>query len=164
MACLIFGIIWLYAIWRDYDCLWPMLPHFCHRMALCCVAQALLPLARVNSSLLSYMAVPVWREYHCLWAGLVHLCHRVAVLHMARVALPLARVNVSLSSYGCTPYGASIVAFGLGHLIFAIVWLKVFWPEHYCLWPGLPPLCNRMVVLRMAQIFLPVAWATSSSP
>ena len=35
--------------------------------------------------------------------------------------MPLDRVISSLLSYGCLPCGASIVAFGLGYLIFGIV-------------------------------------------
>ena len=50
---------------------------------------------------------------------------------MARVSLPLARVSSSLLSYGYTLYGASIIAFGLGHLIFVIVWPYAAWREYY---------------------------------
>ena len=74
----------------------------------------------------------------------------MAVRRMARVLLPLARVNASVLSYGFTPYGASIIAFGLVDLIFANVWLHVVWREYYCLWPGLPLLCYGMAVRRMA--------------
>ena len=106
----IFAIIWLYAVWRDYDCLWPMLPHFCHHMALRRLAQALLPLAWDNSFLLScgctrmarvlvslawvYLIFAIvwlyvrWREHYCLWPGLIHLCDHMAVPRKARVLLP----------------------------------------------------------------------------
>ena len=106
----------------------------------------------------------VWRMCYCLLPGLPHLCHRMDVRRMARVLLPLAWFDSSLLSYGCTLYGVSIIAFGLGHLIFAIVclyvvgreyyclwpglihfviiWAYAVWREHYCLWPGLPHLCH----------------------
>ena len=69
----------------------------------------------------------VWREYHCLWPGVSQLCHCMAVRRTARVLLPLAWINSPLLSYGCTSYGASIIALGLGYLIYAIVWLYVVW-------------------------------------
>ena len=47
----------------------------------------------------------------------------MAVIRMVPALLPLAWLNSSLLSYGCTQYGASIIAFGLRYLIFAIVWL-----------------------------------------
>ena len=99
----------------------------------------------------------VWREYCCLWPGLTHLCYCMAVRCMARVLLPSSWVNSSLLSYGCTPYGASIHAFSLGYLIFAIVWLYAVWREYYCLWPGLPHLCHRMAARHMVRVLLPVA-------
>ena len=92
----------------------------------------------------------VWRRYSCFWPVLPHLCHRVAVRRMAQVLLPLAWVDSSLSAYGRTLYGASIIAFGLGHLIFAIVSLYMVWREYYCLWPLLIHLCSYMAVRRMA--------------
>ena len=129
--------VWLYAEWGDYGCLWPMLPHLFHRMALRRTARALLRLAWVSSSLiviiwlypygesiiafgLGYLIFAIvwlyviWREHYCFWPGLIHLCYHVAVPHMARVLLPLAWATSSLPSYGCTSYGASIIAFGLG--------------------------------------------------
>ena len=84
----------------------------------------------------------------------------MAVRCMARVLLPLARVNASVFSYGCTPYGASIIASGLGDLIF-VVWLHVVWREYYCLSPGLPLLCYGMAVRRMERVLLPLAWVNS---
>ena len=126
--------------------------------------KSILPLAWVTSSLALYGCTPyvaimiafglcyhifaiVWlyivqREHCCLWLGLTHLCYHIWLY----------------------PYGASIIAFGLGYLIFAIVWLYVVWREHYCLWPGLIHLCYHMAVLRKAQVFFPLAWATSSLP
>ena len=79
------------------------------------------------------------------------------VRRMARVLLPLAWVNASLLSYGYTPYGVGIVVFG-------IVWLYVVWEEYYCLWPGLTHFCYHMAVRRMARALLPLAWVTSSLP
>ena len=64
-----------------------------------------------------------WREYYCLWPGLSHLGYRMAVLRMARILLPLAWAISPFLSSGCTPHGASIIAFGLGYLIFVILWL-----------------------------------------
>ena len=86
----------------------------------------------------------------------------MAARRMARGLLPLAWVNSSLLSYGCTPYGASFIAFGLGYLIVAIVWLYVVWREYYCLWPGLLHLCYHMAVRRMARVLLPLARVTST--
>ena len=108
-------------------------------MAVCRMARVLLPLAWVNSSLLSYG----WAPY-------------------AGVLLPLAWVTSSLASYGCTPYGAIMIAFGLCYHIFAIVWLHVVWRKHCCLWPGLPHFCHCMAVRRMARALLPLAWLNSS--
>ena len=88
----------------------------------------------------------------------------MAVRRMARVLLPVARANQSLLSYGCTLYGASINAFGLGYFIFAIVWLYVVWRQYYCRWPGLIHLCSRMAVRHMARVVLPLAWVTSALP
>ena len=127
-------------------------------MAVRRMAQALLLSACLNSFLLAYAHTPygasmiafglryitlaivwvyaVWREHSCLLPGLPRLCHHMAVCRMARVLLPLAWVTSSLPSYSCMSYGASIIAVGLGYLIFAIVWLNVMWREHYCLWPG----------------------------
>ena len=104
----------------------------------------------------------VWREYYCLWPGLPHLCHRMAEGYMARALLPLAWITSSLQSYGCTPFGANILAFGLGYLIFAMILLHAVWREYYCLWPRLPHLCHRMAVRRMARALLPLAWLNSS--
>ena len=104
----------------------------------------------------------IWCEYYCFWPGLPHLCNRMAVRHMARVLLPLAWVISFWGSYGCTWYGASMIAFGVGYLIFAIVALYVVWREYYCLWPGLPHLCNPVAVRRVARVLLPSAWVTSS--
>ena len=129
-------------------------------MAVRCTAQILLPWAWVDSFFLIWLYV-VWREYDCLWNGLQQLCHRMALGRLARVVLPLARVNASLLSYGCTPYGASILAFGLGSVIFAVVWLYIVWPEYHCLWPGSIHLCYHMAVCRLARVLLPLAWVTS---
>ena len=85
-----FAIVWLYIVRREYYCLWPGFIHRC------------------------------WCEYSCLWLGFPQLCHRMAVRCMGRVLLPLAWVDSSLLSYGHMPYGASIAAFGLCYLIFAI--------------------------------------------
>ena len=43
-----------------------------------------------------------------------------------------------------------MIAFGLGHLIFVIVWLHIVWHEYCCLWSGLPRLCDCMAVRRVA--------------
>ena len=91
-----------------------------------------------------------WREYFCVWPGLPQLCHRTAVRCTVRVLSPLAWVNSSWFSYGRTSYAASMVAFGLGYLIFAIIWLCVVWFEYYCLWPGLVYLCFHVAVRRIA--------------
>ena len=129
-----FVIIWLYLVWREYYCLRPGLPHLCHRMAVHCMAPVLLPLAWVDSSLLSYgctlhgagiiafglcnliLAILwlyiVWRQYHCLWSGLIHLCYHIAVCCLVRVLLPLAWVTACLPLYGGTLYGASIIPSG----------------------------------------------------
>ena len=128
----IFAIVRLYVVRRKHYCLWPGLTHLCY-----------------------HMAVSVWRKYCCLWPGLPHLCHRMAVRSMARALLPLAWLNSSF------PYGASIIAFGLGYLIFAIVWLYVVWREYHCLWPGLTHLCHHMAVRRMTRVLLPLAQVTS---
>ena len=89
---------------------------------------------------------------HCLWPGLAHFCNRMAVCHMERALLPLSWVNSSFVSHGSTPYGASIIPFGLGYHNFAIVWLHVVHREFYCLWPGLIHLCYPMAVPRMARV------------
>ena len=139
---LIFAIVWLRIVWHEYCCLWLGLIHFCYHVAVRCMARVSLPLAWVTSTLRSYGRTPygasiialgmcqlifviiwlylVWRKYDFLWPGLPHFCHRMAVHHMARVLLHMACVDSSLLSYGRTPYGASIIAFGLGYLIFAI--------------------------------------------
>ena len=65
----------------------------------------------------------------------------MAVRRTVRVLLPLAWVNSSLLSYGRMPYGTTIIAFGLGYVIFAIVWLYVVRREYYCFWLGLTHLC-----------------------
>ena len=107
-------------------------------------------------------------------AGLLHLCHRMAVHCMARVLPLLAWVNSSLLSYGRTPYGASIIDFGLGYLNlgivwmydvrreyyclwpglihFFIIWLYLVWREYYCLWPALPQLCHNMAAHCVARV------------
>ena len=76
-------------------------------MAVGRTARVLLPLARVNASVISYGCTPhgasivavglgyltfamvwlhvVWREYCCLWPGLIHLCYHKAVRRLARV-------------------------------------------------------------------------------
>ena len=94
----------------------------------------------------------VWREYYCIRPGLPHLCHRMAARRMARVLLPVALVNSSLLSHSNTPYGASIIAFGLGYLIVAILCLYVVWHKHYRCWPGLIHLCYHMNVRRVAPV------------
>ena len=38
---LIFVIGWMYAVWREYYCLWPGLSHFCYRMAVHRMARVL---------------------------------------------------------------------------------------------------------------------------
>ena len=88
----------------------------------------------------------------------------MAVRRMAPALLPLSWVHSSLLSYGCMPYGASIVAFGLGYLNFAIVCLYVVQREYYCLWPGLIHLCYHMAVPRMVRVLLPLGWVMSSLP
>ena len=93
----------------------------------------------------------VWREYYCLWPGLPHLCNPMAVRRMAQVLLPLASAISSFLSYGCTPYGASMIAFGLGYLIFGIARLYAVRRRYYCLWPGLSHLSYRMAVRHMVQ-------------
>ena len=133
LGCLSFVIVLLHAVRHKYDWSWPGLSHLCYR------------LLRV-----------VWREHYCLWPGLPHLCRPVAVRRLARVFLPLAWVNSSLLSYGRTPYGASIIAFGLGYLMFATIWRYVVWREHYCLWP-LIHLCYHMAVRCLARVLLPLA-------
>ena len=57
--------------------------------------------------------------------------HRMVLRRMARAISLLAWVNSSLLSDGCTPYAASTIAFGLGYLSFAIVWLYVVRREYY---------------------------------
>ena len=126
------AIVWLYVVWHEY----------------CCI------LAWVESSLLSYgrtsygvsiiafvqgevifdiiRLYAVWHEHSCLWPRLPHLCHCMVVCRMARVSLYVAWVNSSLLSHSNTPYGVSIIAFGLGYLIFAILWLYVVWRKHCC--------------------------------
>ena len=47
-----------------------------------------------------------------------------------------------------------MIAFGLGYPIFVIVCMHVLWHEYYCLWPGLPHLCDCMAVRRMARVSL----------
>ena len=79
---------------------------------------------------------------------------------MARVLLPLAWATSSLPSYGCTPYGASIIAFGPGYLMFATVWWYIVWREYYCLWPGLIDLCYHMARCHMARVYC--LWPASS--
>ena len=86
----------------------------------------------------------------------------MAVRHLVQVLLLLAWVTTSLQSYGCTSYGTSIIAFGLGYIFLVILWLYVVWHQYDCLWPGLPDLCNRSTVRRMARVLLPLAWVTSS--
>ena len=154
---LIFAIVWLYVVWREYHYLWPGLIHLCYHMAVRHMVRVFLPLAWVTSCLPPYGGTPygtsiiafglgylifrivwllyvLWRDYQCLWPGLVHLW-----------------------LYGCTLYGASIIAFGLGHLICAIVWLYAVWREYYCLWPGFIHLWYHTAVCRMAQVSLPLA-------
>ena len=136
-----FAIEWLDVVQWEHYCLWPGLTHLCY-----------------------HMAVPVWRKYYCPWPGLPHLCHCMAVLGMVPALLPLAWLNSSLLSCGCARYGASIIAFGLRYLMFAIVLLYVVWRAYYYLWPGLIHLCFHMAIRRMAPLLLPLAWATSSLP
>ena len=83
----------------------------------------------------------------------------MAVRRLVQVSSLLAWVTPSLHSYGCTSYGASIIAFGLGQLIFVITWQYAVWREYYCLWPGLHHLCHRMAERYMARALLPLAWA-----
>ena len=131
-------------------------------MAVRGMARVLLPLAWVISSLLSYGrtlygATITWHECYCPWPGLGRLCYRTVVSCMARVLLPLAYLILSLLLDGCTLYDASVIAFGLGYLIFVIVWLYAVWREYYCLWPGLSHLCYHMAVPHMARVLLPLA-------
>ena len=88
----------------------------------------------------------------------------MAVRRMARVLLPLVWVNSSSLSHGNTPYGASIIAFGLNYIIFAISLLHVVWREHYRRWPGSVHLYDLMAVRRVARVLLPLARVTSSLP
>ena len=96
-------------------CLWPGLPHLCHRMAVRRLARMLLVFAWLKSSLLSNGRKPygasiiafgldylmfatvwryvVWREHYCFWPGLIRLCYHMAGRRMARVLLHLAWVN-----------------------------------------------------------------------
>ena len=104
----------------------------------------------------------MWREYCCLWPRLIHLFCYIAVRHIARVFLNLAWFNSSLLSYGLTLYGASIIVFGLGYLVFAIAWLYVVRREYYCIWPGLIHLCYHMAVPCKARVLLPLAWVDTS--
>ena len=76
--------------------------------------------------------------------------------------MPLAWATSFLLSYGCIPYDASIIAFGLGYLILAIVWLRIVWREYCCLWPGLPHVCHPMASSCMARALLSLAWVNSS--
>ena len=169
----------MYAVWRQYDCLWPGLPPLCHRTAVCRMARLLLPLAWVDSSLLSYGCTSygasiivfvqgqfifaivwlnvIWRDHYCNWPGLPHICHRMVVRRMPEIFLPLAWVTSSLPGCCCRPCGASIIAFVLGHLIFASVWVYVAWREQYCLWPGLTHFCHHTAIRRMARVLLPLA-------
>ena len=86
----------------------------------------------------------------------------MGVRQMAGVLLLSAWVHSLLLSYAYTPYGARIIAFGLGHLIFDIAWLYVVWREYFCLWPGLIHLCYHIVVGHMARVLLNLAWVNSS--
>ena len=83
---LIFVIVAMYVVWREYYCLWPGLRHSCNRIAVRRMA----------------------------WPGLIHLCYHMAVASRVHLGLPLASVTAPLPSYGFTSYGASIAAFGLG--------------------------------------------------
>ena len=173
-------MVWLYVVWREHCFLWPGLIHLSYHMAVPCKARELLPLAWDTSYLPSYGCTfygasiiafgldqfvfviiwpyAIWCDHYCLWPGLAHLCHHVAVHRLARVFLPLAWVNSSLLSYGHTPYGASIIAFSLGYLMFATVRRYVVWREYYyCLWPGLIHLWVHMAVCRMARVLMPLA-------
>ena len=156
---LILVIVWLYAKWREYYCLWPGLSHLCYRLDVRRMARVLLPLAWAISSLLSYGCTPygasiiafdlgyvtfvtvllyaAWREDYCLWPGLSLFCYPMAVRRVARVLLPLAWAMSPLLPSGCTLHGASIIAFGLGYLIFVTLWLYAVWREYCCLWHGL---------------------------
>ena len=107
----VFVITWLYAVRREYDCLWFMLSHLCCRMAVRCMARVSLRLAFVFSALLSHCCTP------CVASIVGHGpgCHIFAIVR-------------------CPPHGTSIVAFGLGYLSFVIVWLYDVGREYYCLW------------------------------
>ena len=132
---LIFAIVWLHAIWHEYYCLWPGLIRLCYHVAVRRMARVLLPLAWGTSSLPS-----------------------MAICRMARVLLHLAWVNSPLLSDGCMLYGASMLSFGLGYLVFAIALLHVVWHEYHCLWPGLLQLRFCMAVRRTARVSLPLDW------
>ena len=106
----VFVITWLYAVRHEYDCLWFMLSHFCYCMVVLCMARVFLRLALVFLALLSYRRSPCLASMFGCGPG----CHIVAIVR-------------------CAPYGASIVAFAKGYLIFVIAWLYVVVREYYCL-------------------------------
>ena len=81
-----------------------------YRMAACCMAQVLLPLEFVITSLSPY--------------GYAPYCANI---------IAFGQDGSSMLSHGCMLYGASIIALGLGYLIFVIVWLCAVWHEYYCI-------------------------------
>ena len=134
------------------------------------MTRASLPLARVNSPLFSYGCTPYSASGIAFGLGYISLPSYGCALYgastiafgLARVLIPLAWITSSLPSCGCTLYGASIIAFGLGSFFFLSRWLYAVWCEYHCLRPGLPHLCHRMPVRRMACVSLHLAWVHSS--
>ena len=57
---LTFVIVWMYAAWREYYCLWPGLSHLWYRTAVRRKAHVLLPLAWPVSSFLFLWMYAVW--------------------------------------------------------------------------------------------------------
>ena len=126
LAQFIFVTIWLYAVWLDYYCLWPGLPHFA----------------------IVWLYV-VWRMYYCLWPGLTHLCYRMAVPRMTRVLLPLVYGSphvchrIAVRRYYCHWPGLIELCYHMAGRCMARV---------FCLWPGLPHLWHCMAVCRMSRL------------
>ena len=132
------------------------------RMVLRHMARALSLLAWVTSTLRSYgctsygasilafgLGQLILLPYGCTQYGTSIIASGLGYLNFA-IVLRLAWVTSSLLWYGCTSYGARIIAFGLGQLVFVIIWLYLVWCKYDFLWPGLPHLCHRMAVHRMA--------------
>ena len=132
-------------------------------MAVRCMVRVLLPLARVDASVLSYGCMPYGAKIIAF--GLSDLIFAIVWLHVVWREYFAFRLGylffamvwryVVWREYYCLWPGLSSIAFGLCYLIFAIMWLYVVWREYYCLWPGLIHFCYHMAVRRMARALLP---------